>query len=113
MRDSRLRGKETPGWARQARGRLLLRLKCYQKQRFSVNPWLQAGTTRTGDNGFSGQPLSSTFANFRNSLCYQKLQIIPHWFMHFPKSKIHKELGHCPDAGYPKMAKVELERHDR
>ena len=28
--------------------------------------------------------------------------------MHFPKSKIHKELGHCPDAGYPKMAKVEL-----
>ena len=37
-----------------------------------------------------------------------ELQIIPHWFMHFPKSKIHKELGHCPDAGYPKMAKVEL-----
>ena len=56
----------------------------------------------------SGQPLSSTFANFRNSLCYRKLQIIPHLFMHFPKSKIHKELGHCPDAGYPKMAKVEL-----
>ena len=61
-----------------------------------------------GENGFSGQPLSSTFANFRNSLCYRKLQIIPHLFMHFPKSKIHKELGHCPDAGYPKMAKVEL-----
>jgi len=29
--------------------------------------------------------------------------------MHFPKSKIHKELGHCPDAGYPKMAKSSLE----
>jgi len=28
--------------------------------------------------------------------------------MHFPKSKIHKQLGHGPDAGDPKMAKVEL-----
>ena len=55
-----------------------------------------------------GKPFSSTFANFRNSLCYRKLQIIPHLFMHFPTSKIHKELGHCPDAGYPKMAKVEF-----
>ena len=58
-------------------------------------------------------PLGSTFANFRNSLCCRKLQIIPHLFMHFPKSKIHKELGHCPDAGYPKMAKVELQRLSR
>ena len=30
--------------------------------------------------------------------------------MHFPKSKIHKELGHGPDAGYSKMAKVELRK---
>ena len=28
--------------------------------------------------------------------------------MHFPNSQIHKELGHGPDAGDPKMAKVEL-----
>jgi len=60
------------------------------------------------DWAISGRAVSSTFANFRNSLCYRRLQIIPHLFMHFPKSKIHKELGHCPDAGYPKLAKVEV-----
>jgi len=57
---------------------------------------------------FPKKVLSSTFANFRNSLYYRKLQTIPLLFMHFPNSQIHKELGHGPDAGYPKMAKVEL-----
>ena len=28
--------------------------------------------------------------------------------MHFPNSQIHKELGHGPDAGDPKLAKVEI-----
>ena len=58
---------------------------------------------------FQDRPFTRFFANFCNSLCYRKLQITMHLFMYFPNSQIHKELGHCPDAGDPKMAKVELQ----
>ena len=83
----------------------------YQSARFIGGFWQSGGCwlgVQTAKDGILGQPLSSTFAIFRNSLCYRKLQTIPHLFMHFPNSQIHKELGHGPDAGDPKLAKVEL-----